>query len=223
MRYRQLFNQAWEGDTKVGIVMYDKDRNQWARVGTVCKVVEFQTQPDGRIITVNEGDERFRVLKVTRAGTQMEYAKALVEYHDDVTTGDDVGELEEKVWNSLNQVLSLSNHLYGKQLQLRDKIKALAPGEGLSSEGGQRPQSSQIARQRLFSFAVCQVLDMPILEQQLMLQMQDTALRLRKQQELLNQAQQYLSAQISLKNAFGGLEQGNGKGGGGGEGAGAGA
>ena len=42
-------------------------------------------------------------------------------------------------------------------------------------------------------------------------------------QELLNQAQQYLSAQISLKNAFGGLEQGNGKGGGGGEGAGAGA
>ena len=64
MRYRQLFNQAWEGDTKVGIVMYDKDRNQWARVDTVCKVVEFQTQPDGRIITVNEGDERFRVLKV---------------------------------------------------------------------------------------------------------------------------------------------------------------
>jgi len=39
--------------------------------------------------------------------------------------------------------------------------------------------------QRLFSFAVCQVLDMPILEQQLMLQMQDTALRLRKQQVCL--------------------------------------
>jgi hypothetical protein len=39
----------------------------------------------------------------------------------------EVGALEEKVWNSLNQVLSLSNQLYGKQLQLRDKIKALAP------------------------------------------------------------------------------------------------
>ena len=49
MRYRQLFNQAWEGNTKVGIVMYDKDRNQWARVGTVCKIIDFKTQPDGRV------------------------------------------------------------------------------------------------------------------------------------------------------------------------------
>ena len=30
---------------------------------------------------------------MTRAGTQMEYAKALVEYHDDVTTGDGKCEL----------------------------------------------------------------------------------------------------------------------------------
>jgi Lon protease-like protein len=97
MRYRQLFNQAWEGSTKVGIVMFDKEKNLWSRVGTMCKVVEFQTQPDGRIITVNEGDQRFRVLKVTRSGSQMEYAKALVEFHDDFDSEDDLSGLEDKV------------------------------------------------------------------------------------------------------------------------------
>lgn len=201
MRYRQLFSQAWDGDTKVGVVMYDRERNQWARVGTFCQVTEFQTQPDGRIFTVNEGDARFRVLKVTRAGSQMQFAKALVEYHDDLDSDEDLTQLEDEVWTSLKQVLKLSNELYGKHLDLRDKIKALAPGEGLSEDGGQRPEGSESARQRLFSFAVCQVLDMPILDQQLMLQMQNTSERLRKQLELLQQAQQFLSAQVSLKNA----------------------
>jgi len=96
----QLFNQAWEGKIKVGIVMYDQERNQWARVGTLCKIIEFQTQPDGlvwtlwalifacsfcnktdvhnpntgRIQTVSEGDERFRLLKVT----QIECIKVLI-------------------------------------------------------------------------------------------------------------------------------------------------
>jgi hypothetical protein len=33
----------------------------------------------------------------------------------------------------------------------------VAPGKGISEEGGERPAQSETARQRLFSFAVCQV------------------------------------------------------------------
>ena len=46
-----------------------------------------------------------------------------------------------------------------RQLDLRDRIKALAPGRGLSEEGegGERPVASEAARKVLFSFAVCQV------------------------------------------------------------------
>ena len=33
----------------------------------------------------------------------------------------------------------------------------MAPGKGLSEEGGERPAQSEAARQQLFSFAVCQV------------------------------------------------------------------
>lgn len=47
--------------------MYDKEKNKWARVGTQARVIRFQPLPDGRILTVNEGEERFRVLKVPSA------------------------------------------------------------------------------------------------------------------------------------------------------------
>ena len=76
MRYRAMFNHAWEGNkkvwsapfvtmqrvipepcsvTQVGIVMFNAQRGAWARVGTVAEVVKFQSQPDGRIVTLNEG------------------------------------------------------------------------------------------------------------------------------------------------------------------------
>jgi hypothetical protein len=197
MRYRQLFSQAWESDTKIGIVMFDKDKNLWSRVGTICKVIEFQTQPDGRIVTVNEGEQRFRVLKLTRSGSQMEYAKALVEFHDDVDSDEDLTELEDKVccpatwastaaavdafaaqivlvnahlirrgmhrfcacprdnrarwqvWGGLQQVLALSNELYGKQLQLKSRIKARihAPVLSFAHPAAPLPPSCALARE----------------------------------------------------------------------------
>ena len=51
---------------------------------------------------------------------------------------------------------------------------------------------------------------------------QRTSDRLRKQLEILAKAQQYLTAQVSLKNAFGSVEEGNGAAGGDAEGNGAG-
>ncbi|EKX53048.1 hypothetical protein GUITHDRAFT_150507, partial [Guillardia theta CCMP2712] len=196
MRYRQLFTKTWEGKQKVGFVMYDKDRNRWAKVGTTARLISFDTKPDGKIMTLGEGDERFRVLKVTRIGSQMEYMKALVEYIDDENTEEDLKPLEENVWESLKQVLSLSNELYGKKLDLKDSLKSLAPRKSYNM--GKKPLRSEIVRQRLFSFAVAQVLDMPLLEQQSLLQVQDTKERFRREMGMLEMAQQFLTAQVSL-------------------------
>ena len=80
MRHRQLFSEAWKGQTKVGIVLHDKDRETWAKHGTTCKIIDLRTQPDGRMQIVIEGDEPFLVLKVTRDGRKVEYGKALVKY-----------------------------------------------------------------------------------------------------------------------------------------------
>ena len=199
---------------QVGLVMYDTEVSKFSRIGTIAKVMSFTPLPDGRILTINEGGERFRVLKVTREGTQMEYIKALVEYVDDDDIDEDISSLEVRVWMLLTQVLSLSNTLYGKSLDLKDRIKQLAPETGDSSEvsgsadadetdEADKEELTQVQRQRLFSFAVSQVLDMPLRDQQLMLQSRNTVERLSKQIALLQQAQQYLAAQVSLKNVFG--------------------
>jgi Lon protease-like protein len=199
---------------QVGLVMYDTEVSKFSRIGTIAKVMSFTPLPDGRILTINEGGERFRVLKVTREGTQMEYIKALVEYVDDDDIDEDISSLEVRVWMLLTQVLSLSNTLYGKSLDLKDRIKQLAPETGDSSEvsgsadaeetdEADKEELTQVQRQRLFSFAVSQVLDMPLRDQQLMLQSRNTVERLSKQIALLQKAQQYLAAQVSLKNVFG--------------------
>ena len=108
-------------------------------------------------------------------------------------------------------MLSLSNTLYGKSLDLKDSIKAIAPasaglggkqgGAGEEAGGGEGKRSEE-ERLRLFSFAVSQVLDMPLEDQQLLLQTQDTAKRLSKQITLLHKAKSYLAAQLSLKNVM---------------------
>jgi Lon protease-like protein len=40
---------------QIGIVMFNSQKNTWARVGTAAAVVKFQSQPDGKILTLNEG------------------------------------------------------------------------------------------------------------------------------------------------------------------------
>ena len=57
-------------------------------------------------------------------------------------------------------------------------------------------------RRRKFSFAVAQVLDLSMEDQQRMLQTQSTEQRFQRQLALLQQAERYLTAQIALKNAF---------------------
>eukprot|EP00292_Cryptomonas_paramecium_P017569 CAMPEP_0113663616 /NCGR_PEP_ID=MMETSP0038_2-20120614/1256_1 /TAXON_ID=2898 /ORGANISM="Cryptomonas paramecium" /LENGTH=105 /DNA_ID=CAMNT_0000578693 /DNA_START=357 /DNA_END=670 /DNA_ORIENTATION=- /assembly_acc=CAM_ASM_000170 len=83
MRYRVMFNRAWDNNKKIGIVMFNPERNLWARMGTVAEIVEFQQLQDGKIMTLNEGKERFRVLRVTRGGSSEDYIRALVEYVQD--------------------------------------------------------------------------------------------------------------------------------------------
>jgi Lon protease-like protein len=80
-----------------GIVMYNSEKNQWASVGTTAELARFQPLPDGKILTVSEGKQRFRVLKVTREGSALEYIKALVEYIDDVPSDGDLTLLEDEV------------------------------------------------------------------------------------------------------------------------------
>lgn len=69
--------------------------------------------------------------------------------------------------------------------------------------GAGDPTISDVERHRQFSFLVNQVLDMSVVDQQLLLQTQSTAFRLRKQESILQAARQYLAAQVTLRDALG--------------------
>eukprot|EP00177_Eucheuma_denticulatum_P006248 GFKZ01011393.1.p1 GENE.GFKZ01011393.1~~GFKZ01011393.1.p1 ORF type:complete len:308 (+),score=52.38 GFKZ01011393.1:366-1289(+) len=207
MRYRLLFNEIRDSDSRFGIVLYDPDSSDLALIGCAAELTKFEPLPDGRIITNNVGRDRFKIIRII---DDKPYTRAMVEYVYDDQPTEDLTELMEQVWDTLQDVLRLSNKLFDKKLELGSDVSRHAPGKGDNSrDDDQLPQGwpngwPSPKRAEEFSFAINQVLDMPLNEQQVSLQTMDTAGRLRKQKKRLEVARQYLAAQVTLKEA--GLE-----------------
>lgn len=184
-----LFNRIHDGEeSRFGVVLYDKEADALALIGCSAELVRFEALPDGRIMTRNVGRERFRIVRILE---EKPYMRALVEFVTDDPPRDECKDCASQVWAALQDVLSLSNKLYEKVLDLSPEIKRLAPPPSPTAEHNVQD----------FSFAVSQILDMPLREQQLLLQMRDTAKRLRRQSKMLNSARSYLAAQVTIKNA----------------------
>lgn len=201
LRYRLLFNRVRDGDSRFGIVLLDGKTNSIALVGCTAQLTHFEPLPDGRIMTNNVAQQRFRIIRII---DEKPYTRAIVENVSDEEPKEDLSALVKEVWQALEDVLRLSNKLYDKVHELSPDIKRLAPDgvliddekEGKRADG--RP-SPKILEE--FSFAVCQVLEMPVKDQQIMLQMTDTAARFRRQSKMLSTARQYLAAQVTIKEA----------------------
>lgn len=140
------------------------------------------------------------------------------------TDMDDLVRAEKDVWIALQDVLRLSNKLYDKSLDLSASIKELSPDGDDSQSPSATPDSespraaaspwapkdsagadpedrpAKLRRMQDFSFAVNQVLDMPLRDQQLLLQTKSTKHRLDKQNKMLATARQYLAAQVIIKD-----------------------
>lgn len=202
MRYRMLFNRVREGDSRFGIVLYDSKSNSLALIGCAAELTRFESLPDGRIMTNNIGRQRFRILNII---DEKPYTRAMVEFLRDDPPKENLSKLESEVWQALQDVLRLSNKLYDKVLDLSADIKRLAPDGEESNKQNEEEDVPEgwPSPKRLedFSFSVCQVLDMPLKEQQILLQIQDTGVRLKRQLKMLTTARQYLAAQVTIKEA----------------------
>lgn len=210
MRYRLMFNRIRDGDSRFGIIMWDKDRDAIASVGCAAELVQFEPMPDGsgRIVTNSIGRSRFRVVNIL---DDKPYKRALVEYFsdDDIEASQiaELSALEDKVWEALQDVLRLSNKLYDKRMELGKQIQELSPagvpkGKKLAdAEAEGKVDEVDVQRMQDFSFAVAQVLDMPLEQQQLLLQTRSTLYRFQKQSKMLESARQFLAAQVTIKEA----------------------
>jgi ATP-dependent Lon protease len=204
MRYRLLFQRAWDGDRRFGLIYFDSETESIGSVGCSAELTRFEPLPDGRIMTNNIGKSRFRVVNIL---DDLPYKRAIVDFFEDDTPSESalpsLAALERNVWAALQDVLRLSNKLYDKALDLGSSIRAVAPPniDDLDAHVD-TPENVDHARISAFSFAVSQILDMQVKEQQLLLQTRSTGFRLRKQRKMLQTARQYLAAQVTIKDAF---------------------
>lgn len=207
--WSRLFNRLNSGELDAfGMVYYDSEAEALAQVGCSAKLRRFEPLPDGsgRIMTTSQGQKRFRIVNILE---EKPYTRALVEYfEDDAPESSEMSELSDlelDVWDAVQDVLRLSNKLYKKSIDLNAIIRELAPAAADAKEtsedvaGPEVPEG--IKRMQDFSFAVSQILDMALDEQQVLLQSNSTLFRFRRQRKMLENARNYLAAQVTINEA----------------------
>jgi ATP-dependent Lon protease len=153
-----------------------------ADIGCCAEVLHCQTQEDDRSNIVTMGQQRFRVLNIVR---EAPFRVGLVSWIEDVDGEDDplqLDRLAKDVDQALRDVVELTGKLVGKTTSLPADLPDLP---------------------RELSFWIGAHLGGPVAEhQQALLELTDTAERLRQEYTLLDQTRRQLAARTVLKDTF---------------------
>jgi ATP-dependent Lon protease len=184
-RYRMLLRTVMEEDRRFGVVRWDPQSRRMASVGCCAEILHCQTQDDDRSNIVTMGQQRFRVLDIVR---ESPFRVAMVSWIEDQTDSDPSGtqlaELASSVTLALRDVVELTGKLVGKPTTLPPDLPDLP---------------------RELSFWIGAHLGGPVADhQQALLEITDTAERLRQEYDLLDQTRRQLAARTVLKDTFGG-------------------
>lgn len=182
-RYREMVNDCLEHDLSFGILNVDPRTPEPAIVGCSADILEVQKLPDGRMNILTIGRNRFRVKdwKYDRS-----YLIGVIEWIEDKE--EDIDELDTLAKNMrklLEDVVHLSAKLADKNVEFPDDLPS-APQELSFWVAGSFPGLPD--------------------EQQVLLEMTHTSLRLKREAEILASARKQLAARTALKDAFGASE-----------------
>tara|TARA_Y100000739_G_scaffold220949_1_gene220936 strand:+ start:777 stop:1427 length:651 start_codon:yes stop_codon:yes gene_type:complete len=176
-RYRMLLQSVLETDKRFGIVRINPENGQMADIGCCAEVLQHQTTEDGRSYIVSLGQQRFRVLNITR---ETPFRSAMVSWMEDDTIEDlsDLHGLSDRVGSALKDVFALTAKLQNRELDVPDDIPDLP---------------------RELSFWIGAHLDnRAAAEQQELLELTDTRQRLERQFEMLDHTRRQLAARTVL-------------------------
>jgi ATP-dependent Lon protease len=177
-RYRMMMASVLETDKRFGVLMWNPQEGRPADVGCCAEILRHERLPDGRMMILTLGQQRFQVLNYVR---EKPFRVALVEWIEDESPTEDVQSLASEVKKLLQDVVQLSAKLTDQEVDLPDKYPALP---------------------REFSYWVASNFQGAPLEQQALLEMQDTAGRLRRESEILASTRSHLAARTALKEVF---------------------
>ncbi|KAJ4823869.1 hypothetical protein Tsubulata_030318 [Turnera subulata] len=178
-RYRIMMHTLLHTDLRFGVIFTDPVAGT-ADVGCVGEIVRHERLVDDRFFLNCKGQERFRVTRLVRTKP---YLVAQVTWLEDRPSGDeDVEALATEVETYVKDVIRLSNRLNGKpEREVPDLRRNLFPTP--------------------FSFIVGSYFHGAPKEQQALLELGDTAARLKREKETLRNTLNYLSAASALKDA----------------------
>ena len=180
-RYRMLLRTVMAEDRRFGIVRWDPQEQEMAKVGCSAEILHCQTQDDDHSNIVTMGQQRFRVLDIVR---EAPFRVAMVSWIED-EPADGHNELEAlagEVSQALKDVVELTGKLVGKPTSLPSDLPDLP---------------------RELSFWIGSHLGGPVADhQQALLEITDTAERLRQEYQLLDHTRRQLAARTVLKDTF---------------------
>ncbi|MEA5625539.1 LON peptidase substrate-binding domain-containing protein [Nostoc sp. UHCC 0251] len=177
-RYRIMMNTILESDRRFGVLMVDPVKGTIANTGCCAEIVHHQRLPDDRIKMLTLGQQRFRVLEYVR---EKPYRVGLVEWIEDQPPTKDLRPLSSEVEQLLRDVVRLSGKLTEQNIELPEDLPDLPT------------ELSYWVASNLYGVAA---------EQQLLLEMQDTATRLEREAEILTSTRNHLAARAVLKDTF---------------------
>ena len=177
-RYRIMMNTILESDRRFGVLMVDPVKGTIANTGCCAEIVHHQRLPDDRIKMLTLGQQRFRVLEYVR---EKPYRVGLVEWIEDQPPTKDLRPLSTEVEQLLRDVVRLSAKLTEQNIELPEDLPDLPT------------ELSYWVASNLYGVAP---------EQQLLLEMQDTATRLEREAEILTSTRNHLAARAVLKDTF---------------------
>ena len=175
-RYRMLLQSVLESDKRFGIVRINPQTGAMADVGCCAEVLQHQTTEDGRSYIVSLGQQRFRLLNITR---ETPYRTAMVSWIEDapIQDQDSLNTLHKQVHNALTDVVSLTAKLQTREVELPEDLPELP---------------------RELSFWIGAHLDQAADEQQSLLELTDTVERLQRQFDMLDHTRRQLAARTVL-------------------------
>lgn len=175
-RYRMMMNTILQSDRRFGVLMIDPNTEEIAKVGCCAEVIHYQRMADDRMKIMTLGQQRFRVLDYVR---ETPYRVGLVEWIEDEPVEESLEPLATEVDQLLRDVVRLSSKLTSQEIDFPENIPEL-PLE--------------------LSYWVASTLYGVSLEQQALLEMQNTLSRLTREAEILTSTRNNLAARTALKD-----------------------
>ncbi|KAK1305623.1 hypothetical protein QJS10_CPA10g01242 [Acorus calamus] len=181
-RYRIMMHTLLQTDLRFGVI-YSDNSNGGIEVGCVGEVVKHEKLNDDRFFLICKGQERFRVMNLVRTKPYLVAEVKWLEDRPSSSGKEDLESLAVEVENYMKDVIRLSNRLNGKpEKEAQDLRRNLFPTP--------------------FSFFVGSTFEGAPKEQQALLELEDTALRLKREKETLRNTLNYLTAASAVKDVF---------------------